>query len=125
MKYSIPGLGGRLRRARNTTGLSQTAVAEQLGISWMSVHRWERSQRNVPDHLLDRLCELYDRPLSWFLTLEAGDLAETAAVQHASQRADKTAAERIRTKIAEAPASQQAMIEKVVDDMLDGLRRAS
>ena len=40
MKYSIPGLGGRLRRARNGTGLSQEAVATKIGVSWMTVHRW-------------------------------------------------------------------------------------
>ena len=122
MKYSIPGLGGRLRRARNTTGLSQEAVADKLGISWMTVHRWERSQRGVPDHLLARLSELYDRPISWLLTLEEGDLAQESAV--AAEPAGSDAAERIRRKIAEAPVSQRAMIEKVVDDMLDGLRRA-
>jgi transcriptional regulator with XRE-family HTH domain len=50
-EYGIPRLGGRLRRARNGTGLSQKKVATELGISWMTVHRWERSQRRVPDHL--------------------------------------------------------------------------
>ncbi len=122
MKYSIPGLGERLRRARHPTDLSQTQVAERLGISWMTVHRWERSQRGVPDHLLARLSELYDRPIKWFLTLEEGDIVQETAV--AAEPAGSAAAERIRRKIAEAPASQQAMIEKVVDDMLDGLRRA-
>ena len=52
MRISIPGLGGRLRRARNGTGLSQEAVAESIGVSWMTVHRWERSQRAVPDYLI-------------------------------------------------------------------------
>ena len=28
----------------------------------------------VPDVLLDRLCELYDKPMHWFLTLEDGDV---------------------------------------------------
>jgi len=65
MRISIPGLGGRLRRARNGTGLSQEAVAERIGISWMTVHRWERSQRAVPDYLLDKLCDLYDKPIRW------------------------------------------------------------
>ena len=58
MRISIPGLGSRLRRARNGTGLSQEAVAERIGVSWMTVHRWERSQRAVPDYLLDKLCEI-------------------------------------------------------------------
>ena len=126
MRYGIPGLGGRLRRARNGTGLSQQKVATQLRISWMTVHRWERSQRNVPDHLLDRLCELYDKPLRWFLTLEEGDLepengpSETQGFGSSSS----AAAHRLSRKIAQAPASDLPMIEKIVEDLLDGLRRA-
>ena len=119
MKYSIPGLGGRLRRARNATGLSQEAVANKIGISWMTVHRWERSQRAVPDHLLDKVCELYDKPIRWFLTLEDGDLGQESSVS--PKPIGSPAAERIGRKIAEAPAKQQAMIEKVVEDLLDGL----
>ena len=59
MRISIPGLGGRLRRARNGTGLSQEVVSELIGVSWMTVHRWERSQRAIPEHLLNRLDEYY------------------------------------------------------------------
>ncbi|MBL16564.1 MAG: hypothetical protein CL767_05175 [Chloroflexi bacterium] len=44
MRISIPGLGGRLRRTRNGTGLSQEKVAERIGVSWMTVNRWERTQ---------------------------------------------------------------------------------
>ena len=76
MRISIRGLGGRLRRARNGTGLSQKEVAERIGVSWMTVHRWERLQRPIPDNLLERLCELYDQPIRWFLTLEDGDLGQ-------------------------------------------------
>ena len=124
MRYSIPGLGGRLRRARNGTGLSQEKVATELGISWMTVHRWERSQRSVPDHLLDQVCELYDKPLRWFLTLEEGDLEQEDATDKSSQRRPADAA-RLSGKIADAPAGVQSMIQKVVEDMLDGLRRVS
>ena len=74
MKISTLGLGGRLQRARKSTGLSQEAVAEKIGVSWITIHRWERSQRMVPDVLLDRLCELYDKPMHWFLMLEDGDV---------------------------------------------------
>ena len=122
MKYSIPGLGGRLQRARKATGLSQEAVANKIGVSWMTVHRWERSQRGVTDQLLGRVCELYDRPISWFLTLEEGDLGPDAVFVEPGSSA---AAERIRRKIAEAPASQRAMIEQIVEDMLDGLKQVA
>ena len=135
MRISIPGLGGRLRRARNGTGLSQEKVAERIGVSWMTVHRWERSQRAIPDYLLDKLCELYDKPIRWFLTLEEGDLEQENGPGDASGRVSETggaygrkvgsdAAGRVYRKIADAPANYLPMIEKVVEDLLDGLRRA-
>ena len=121
MKYSIPGLGGRLQRARKATGLSQEAVASQIGVSWMTVHRWERSQRQVPDYLLDRVSELYNKPLRWFLTLEDGDLGEDSRqFQEAPvipKAASTEAVDRIRRKIADAPAEHRPMIEKVVEDI--------
>ena len=86
MKISIPGLGNRLRRARNGTGLSQEAVAELIGVSWMTIHRWERSQRAVPAHLLNKLCDLYNKPIRWFLTLEEGDLEQDTSNGDGTQR---------------------------------------
>ena len=123
MKISIPGLGGRLQRARKGTGLSQEKVATQLGISWMTVHRWERSQRMISEEHLNRLCDLYDRPLRWFLTLEDGDLAdETGTAGGPSRKPLSAAAERLSRKIADAPESHRRMIEKVVEDLLGGMR---
>ena len=139
MRISIPGLGGRLRRARHETGLSQEAVAERIGVSWMTVHRWERSQRAVPDHLLDRVCELYDKPIRWFLTLEEGDLDQEAGPSGAGpgkvseapspygrqpEGISADAASRVYRKIADASANYAPLIEKVVDDILDGLERS-
>ncbi len=129
MRISIPGLGGRLRRARNGTGLSQETVAELIGVSWMTVHRWERSQRAIPDHFLNRLCDLYDKPISWFLTLEDGDLEQEIPLANISDRTgtygkngESDSAGRIYRKIADAPSAYLPLLEKVVEDILDGLR---
>ena len=126
-----------MRRARNETGLSQEAVAERIGVSWMTVHRWERSQRAVPDHLLDKVCELYDKPIRWFLTLEEGDLDQESgpsggpagkvseapsAYGRKPAGVSTDAAGRVYRKIADAPASYAPLIEKVVEDILDGLK---
>jgi transcriptional regulator with XRE-family HTH domain len=121
MKISIPGLGGRLQQSRKGTGLSQEAVATKIGVSWMTVHRWERSQRSISEENLDRLCELYNKPLRWFLTLEEGDLDEKKGP---SGKESSAAANRLSRKIADAPDSQRPMIEKVVEDLLDGLRKS-
>ena len=127
MKISVPGLGGRLRRARNETRLSQEAVANQIGVSWMTVHRWERSQRSISDDLLGQLCGIYNKDLRWFITLEDGDLAETKPTESDTSTPIPTgseAAQRLCRKIADAPPAHRAMIEKVAEDMLDSLMRA-
>ena len=126
MKIGIPGLGGRLQRARKGTGLSQEAVATKIGVSWMTVHRWEKSQRGISEENLDRLCELYDKPLRWFLTLEEGDLEADGPSDESTAklgRSGSAAASRLSRKMADAPAANRPMIEKVVEDLLDGMKQ--
>ena len=133
MRISMAGLGGRLRRARNGTGLGQEKVAKGIGVSWMTVHRWERSQRAIADHLLDKLCELYDKPIRWFLASEEGDLEREILPAAASEQVSDTAgscgrkvgsdaAGQVYRKIADAPASYLPLIEKAVEYILGGLR---
>ena len=123
MKLSIYGLGGRLQRARKCTGLSQETVGKRISVSWMTVHRWERSQRSISEGNLDRLCELYDKPLRWFLTLEEGDLEQENGPSETQGFgvASSPAAQRLSRRIADAPASQRRIIEKVVEDLLDSM----
>lgn len=129
MKISIPGLGGRLQRARRATGLSQEAVASKISVSWMTVHRWERSQRSISEENLNLLCELYDKPLRWFLTLEDDDLGyNDESSNTASETPLSTSSEvasRLSRKIVDAPEDLRPMIEKVVEDLLDSLRKPS
>ena len=97
----------------------------------MTVHRWERSQRAVPDRLLNKLCDLYDKPIRWFLTLEEGDLEQEnepvdGRISEASaayaRKGGPGAAGRVYQKIADAPSKYLPLIEKVMEDMLDGLK---
>jgi len=90
----------------------------------MTVHRWERSQRSISEENLDRLCEIYDKPLRWFLTLEEEDLEQENGPSETQGfgSASSAAASWLSRKIADAPASQRRMIEKVVEGLLDALR---
>ena len=92
----------------------------------MTVHRWERSQRSISEENLDLVCDLYDRPLRWFLTLEEGDLwqEEVGAVGEAPRIPQSAAATRLSRKIADAPSSQRPIIEKVVEDLLDSMEQS-
>ncbi len=53
-------IGGKLRRLRRDLGLSQTKMAEDLGISPSYANLMERNQRPVSAHVLIRLAEVYD-----------------------------------------------------------------
>ena len=67
-----------------------------------------------------RICEV-DYPVLQVIAWEQGDVpSETQGFGSASS----AAAQRLSRKITQAPANQLPMIEKIVDDLLDGLRRA-
>jgi XRE family transcriptional regulator, fatty acid utilization regulator len=53
-------LGGRLKRVRRELGLTQTAMATDLGVSPSYLNHIERNQRPVSAQLLLRLAETYD-----------------------------------------------------------------
>src|SRR6266852_3499655 len=56
-------VGPRFRRIRQQLGLSQTRIAEGLGISPSYVNLIERNQRPVTAQILLRLAEAYDLDL--------------------------------------------------------------
>jgi transcriptional regulator with XRE-family HTH domain len=95
----------------------------------MTVHRWERSQRSISEENLNLLCELYDKPLRWFLTLEDDDLGDnyetSNTVSGTPLSTSSEVASRLSRKIADAPEDLRPMIEKVVEDLLDSLRKPS
>ncbi|NBB15343.1 DUF2083 domain-containing protein [Caulobacter sp. SLTY] len=53
-------LGGRLKRLRRDLDVTQSAMAEQLGVSTSYVNLLERNQRPVTAQMLLRLAEAYD-----------------------------------------------------------------
>src|SRR6201995_2351597 len=56
-------LGPRLRRLRRELGLTQTRMAEDLGVSPSYLNLLERNQRPVTAQVLLRLAEAYDLDL--------------------------------------------------------------
>src|ERR1700761_1179699 len=56
-------LGARLKRLRRDMDLTQTRMAEDLGVSPSYLNLLERNQRPVTDQVLLRLAEAYDLDL--------------------------------------------------------------
>ena len=112
-RIGLPGLGARLKGARKKVGLTQESVAESIGVSWMTVHRWEHEQRTISEERLERVSRLYGKTLRWFLTVDEADLDPLDARNDAARR--------IYQRVAAAPERYHAMLERVVDDALGEL----
>lgn len=126
MELSIIELGERLQRARKETGMSQAAAAEMLGISKATIYRWEHSQRRISDTLLERVCEIYNRPAGWFLSLEDRnpelESGESESEPTTHNRVYPVVTERIFGEIVDASA-YRPIIKKIVNRYLCGLKR--
>lgn len=60
-------LGGRLQEARKARGLTQQAVAGQLGMARTTLVAIEKGERRLTPHELIQLAGFYGRPVSEFL----------------------------------------------------------
>lgn len=74
---SSNNIGGRLRAARKKMGLTQTELADRLGISFVGVSQWESGKRNPKKETLVRLAAVLDVPVSYFFDTENLDNDET------------------------------------------------
>ena len=74
-------VGGRLRSARETLGLTQEDVAAALNLQRTSVIAMEAGKRNVTALELRRLARLYRRDVTWLLG-EGQETLDTASAEN-------------------------------------------
>ena len=58
----------RLRQARETAGLTQDRVAEELGKPQSFVSKVENGERRIDPVELCYFAEIYGKPIGWFLS---------------------------------------------------------
>ncbi|MCM3791277.1 helix-turn-helix domain-containing protein [Domibacillus indicus] len=66
----MSSLGEKLYQCRVRKGLSQTQVANLLGISTSSMSGYEKNVRKPTNKKLARFAELYEVPISWLLGIQ-------------------------------------------------------
>ncbi len=105
-------LGARMKRLRRELGLTQTRMAEDLGLSPSYLNLLERNQRPVTAQVLLRLAETYDLDLKGLSTdSEAADAAGLAEVFADQMFRDLAAPRHELTEVAEsAPAVAEAIV---------------
>lgn len=70
MKYEI---GSRIRKYREKKGISQTELAQMLGIKNNRVSNWEQGLNRPDADILAKLCYLLDVPPSELLGVHLSD----------------------------------------------------
>src|SRR3954462_9853359 len=105
-------LGARMKRLRRDLGLTQTRMAEDLGVSPSYLNLLERNQRPVTAQVLLRLAEAYDLDLRTLSSdPEGGGAADLAGVFSHQMFRDLGVA---RHEVAEVAESAPAVAEAVV-----------
>ena len=87
-------VGGRIRTRRRATGLSQTQLAEALGITFQQVQKYERGANRVSASMLVKIAAKLETSVA-ALVGEDATVATTAAT--AGGRGAKSAADEIAT----------------------------
>ncbi len=59
-------VGRRARERRTLEGMSQTAVAEKLGLSFQQLQKYERGFNRISASRLYELAQLFDVPVAYF-----------------------------------------------------------
>jgi transcriptional regulator with XRE-family HTH domain len=71
-------IGGRLKMARQLKGLSQSSLAEALGVTFQQVQKYETGTNRISAPMLVRAARFLDQPIEFFL---ATDGMETYGIQ--------------------------------------------
>lgn len=65
-------VGARIRLRRRDVGLSQSALAAKLGVSFQQVQKYERGANRISASMLARAARVLGVPVGWFFD-EQGD----------------------------------------------------
>ncbi|WP_170337727.1 helix-turn-helix domain-containing protein [Ruegeria arenilitoris] len=97
-------MGARLAIARNEVGLTQTAMAEAIGVSHRAYHSYEKGQRGLPVEALVAMADRFEVDAAWILLgtqtvrashdFEALKRIETSLDQHLNEENIKIKSEK-------------------------------
>jgi transcriptional regulator with XRE-family HTH domain len=70
-------VGRRLRTYRLQRGLSQEKLADQLGVTFQQVQKYEKGTNRISAGRLQRISEVLDIPITEFFTPQRGGAAQS------------------------------------------------
>jgi transcriptional regulator with XRE-family HTH domain len=72
-------VGARIRLRRKALGITQSELAQALGLTFQQVQKYERGVNRVSASVLVKIAQRLDAPVSYFLGEEGGGQAEAIA----------------------------------------------
>ena len=87
-------IGDRIREQRKYKGLSQEQLAKKIGISVMSVRRYESSDRKTTEKVLTAISSALDIDVNWLINGYTLDERRQAMVDYAKNRRVEVQAEK-------------------------------
>ena len=79
-------VGSRVYLRRNLLGLSQTKLAEAIGVTYQQIHKYERGVNRISASRLFNLSRALDVPVSFFFEDMPSDAASARRVKVFSER---------------------------------------
>ena len=58
-------MGERIKELRKANGMTQTELAEKMGVTKGTVSTWETNSRTPSFNTLDQLCDLFDKSMGY------------------------------------------------------------
>ena len=106
-------IGQRMRFLRRLAGQSQQSIAEELGVSFQQVQKYESGSNRVSAALLAEVARLFSLPMEWFVGL----LGETPAFPELTGARNWTGA--LDRLYASLNGSDEAALQRASDVILD------
>lgn len=72
-------VGRRARERRTLAGMSQTAVAEKLGLTFQQIQKYERGHNRISASKLYELANIFDVPVAYFFEGDGSGQGRTVA----------------------------------------------
>ena len=114
----------RLRTLREAKGLTQTELGEMIGVSKLTIGRWERDEQQIEERksfgIIDRLAEVFEVSISYMAGMSDDDTPvkgtqlsdeETAEIARAFERETN---EHLIHVLSELSLEMQHMVKKVL-----------
>ena len=74
-------IGYRIRNARRKMHWTQQDLAKKLNVSDASIGLWENGQRKINFETLNKLCDVFDLPRSYFLSEDPDELSSLSVAE--------------------------------------------